>query len=255
MIRGVLLDIGGVLYVGERALPGAVGALARLRAALPVRFLTNTTRSSRRTICTRLAAMDIEVAAGELFVPATAVRAHLTAQGMSAHLLVHPALREDLAGIPAGTPPAAVVVGDAGEAFDYASLNTAFRHLVAGAELFALAANRSFRDADGGLSLDAGPFVHALEYASGCRARVFGKPSPDFYASALRSLGCAAGVAIMVGDDVEADVAGAMAGGMHGLLVRTGKYVAGAEATIAPAPTMVVEDFPAAVDWILAHAG
>ncbi len=43
----------------------------------------------------------------------------------------------------------AVVVGDAGEAFHYASLNRAFRELIDGAKLIALAKNRSFKDADG----------------------------------------------------------------------------------------------------------
>ncbi|TIX45050.1 MAG: TIGR01458 family HAD-type hydrolase, partial [Mesorhizobium sp.] len=82
----------------------------------------------------------------------------------------------------------AVIVGDAGDAFTYAALNDAFRELSAGAELLALATNRTFRDADGGLSLDAGPFVAALEFASLKRANVLGKPSPAFFLSALASM-------------------------------------------------------------------
>ncbi|TIU71607.1 MAG: TIGR01458 family HAD-type hydrolase, partial [Mesorhizobium sp.] len=80
-------------------------------------------------------------------------------------------------------------------------LNDAFRELVAGAELLALATNRTFRDADGALSLDAGPFVAALEFASLKRATVLGKPSPAFFLSALASMNCPPEQAIMVGDD------------------------------------------------------
>ena len=167
--------------------------------------------------------------------------------------MVHPDLREDF--IPAGDGAAgegaAVVVGDAGEAFSYANLNAAFRALDGGAALIALATNRSFRDADGGLSLDAGPFVAALEYASRREADVIGKPAAAFFRAALDSLGVAAGQAAMVGDDVESDVGGAMAAGLAGVLVRTGKYRKGDEARIDPGPSHVADDLAAAVGWLL----
>ncbi|WP_287323374.1 HAD-IA family hydrolase, partial [Mesorhizobium sp.] len=86
------------------------------------------------------------------------------------------------------------------------------------------ATNRTFRDADGELSLDAGPFVAALEFASLKRATVLGKPSSEFFLSALASMDCPPDQAIMVGDDAEADIAGALSAGLSGaLLVRTGK--------------------------------
>jgi FMN phosphatase YigB (HAD superfamily) len=60
-----------------------------------------------------------------------------------------------------------------------------------------------------GLTLDAGPFVAALEYASGKTALVVGKPEPAFFEAALRDLGREAHEVAMVGDDAESDVAGA----------------------------------------------
>jgi HAD superfamily hydrolase (TIGR01458 family) len=146
-----------------------------------------------------------------------------------------------------------VIVGDAGEGFTYRSLNDAFRALADGAYFLALARNHTFRDADGELSLDAGAFVAALEYASGRDAVVLGKPSPDFFHAAVDSLGCSAQEAVMVGDDAEFDVAAAIKAGLSGILVRTGKYQAGVERTVTPAPTAVVDDLAAAVDWILEH--
>jgi ribonucleotide monophosphatase NagD (HAD superfamily) len=75
------------------------------------------------------------------------------------------------------------------------------------------------------LVLDAGPFVAALEFASGKRALVAGKPSAAFYQAALRSLGLdASAAAAMVGDDLWSDVRGAQDAGLQGWLVRTGKY-------------------------------
>jgi len=61
-IRGVLLDISGVLYEGDAPLPGAMAAVGRLReAGLPVRFLTNTTRRPRRAILAQLADLGVAV--------------------------------------------------------------------------------------------------------------------------------------------------------------------------------------------------
>ncbi|NNG05523.1 MAG: TIGR01458 family HAD-type hydrolase [Inquilinus sp.] len=250
-IKGVLLDLGGVVYVGETALPGAVAAVERLRAAgIPFRGLTNTTRQPRRLLLDKLRRLGLDLAPENLFMPAIAARAHLEVRGLAPHLLVHPALEEDFAGLPE-TEPKAVVIGDAAEGFTYAALNRAFRALEAGAEFLALARNRSFRDADGDLSLDAGPFVAALEYATGRQATVLGKPSPDFFAAALASLGCAPAEAAMVGDDVESDIGGAQTAGIPGILVRTGKYQPGDEATVDPPAAAVAADLAAAVGWIL----
>lgn len=255
MIRGVLLDIAGVLCDGETPVPGAPLSVARLRAAgLRVGFLTNTTRQPKRRIVERLGALGIAARPEEVFTPAAAACAWLTAGGFSPQLLIHPDLAEDFADCPRDGPPA-IVLGDAGDGFTYAALNAAFRAILGGAPFLALAANRVFRDADGVLSLDAGAFVHALEYASGQPARVLGKPAPDFFAAALAQLGCSGAEAAMVGDDAESDVAGALVAGLGtAILVRTGKYRPGDEARHAPPPSAVVEDIAAACAHLLAKS-
>jgi HAD superfamily hydrolase (TIGR01458 family) len=252
MIRAVLLDLAGVVYQGEQPLPGAVAAVGALRATeLRLRFLTNTTRMPRRMLLRRLAEMGVGIEEEELFTPAQAASAWLRARKFSAYLLVHPALAEDLEGLN-GTRGEAVVVGDAGEAFTYAALNTAFRKLIAGAAFLALARNRTFKDGEGELSLDAGAFVTALEYSSRREAILLGKPAPDFFRAALAGTACGVEEAVMIGDDAEADVAGALAAGIgSALLVRTGKYRAGDEDGVHPAPTATLDDLAAAARWIL----
>jgi len=252
MIRGVLLDIAGVLYNGDVAIAGATEAVARLReAGLPIRFVSNTTRSSKASVVAQLGSLGFPVTSDELFTPAQAALTWLREHSVSPYLVVHPDLVPDFRDIREGANRA-VIVGDAGEAFDYHTINGAFRQLAAGAEFLALAPNRTFRDVDGELSLDAGPFVAALEFASQRKAIVLGKPAPAFFQAALTHMDCASAEAVMIGDDAETDIAGALAAELgFALLVRTGKYRAGDENKFRPRPTAVVEDVSAAVEWIL----
>ena len=230
--KAVLLDIEGVICVGEDALPGSLDAIRRLRdLGVPHKFITNTTRRPRRQIVEDLARLGVDAASEDVFTPSIAARDLLAAQKLSPLLIVHPNLREDFAGLPdrADGRFDAVVVGDAGIFFTYDLLNRAYRILIEGAAFFALAKNRNFLDRDGQLSLDTGAFVAALEYGSGRTASVVGKPAPAFFRLAIESMGVAAQDVAMIGDDAEADVGGAMAAGLIEILVRTGKYRPGQE--------------------------
>ena len=74
-IDGLLLDLDGVVYVGDKALPGAREAIWKLRAAnIPFRFITNTTRRSRAQLADKLARLDLEIAASDSFTPASLMR-------------------------------------------------------------------------------------------------------------------------------------------------------------------------------------
>lgn len=253
-ISGVLLDLSGVVFSGGEAIGDAVASVRDLReAGLGLRFVTNTTSKPLCTLVERLNRLGIEAVPGDVFTPARAARALVRERGLSPRFLVQPALLEDLDGS-AGGPPDAVIMGDAGAGFTFEALNEAFRLIEDGADFVALAKNRSFKDSDGRLSLDAGPFVAALEYASRREAHLVGKPSPAFYAAALAELGTSADETAMIGDDVESDVAGAMEAGMMGILVRTGKYKEGDEERIEPAPSAVVADLREAVDWVLGRS-
>src|SRR5262245_53228118 len=254
MIRAVLLDLAGVVYQGEHALPGAPDAVAALRkAGFCLRFLTNTTRVPKRVLLQRLTDMNVAIAGEELFTPAQAARAWLAAKTLMPHLLTHPDLAEDFAGLTSSAGEA-VVVGDAAQGFTYDAMNVALRKLLSGAEFLTLARNRTFKDDQGDITLDTGAFVAALEYGSRREAILLGKPAPEFFAAALASVECDASEAVMVGDDAEADVAGALAAGFgSALLVRTGKYRNGDETKVTPAPSATVDDLVAATRWIMEH--
>jgi HAD superfamily hydrolase (TIGR01458 family) len=228
----VLLDLDGVLYVGDQPVPGAARVVDWLeRQRVPYRYLTNTTSRPRQAIVDKLRGMGIAAAAGQILTPAVAALTWLRR-----HNLQHPALFvsdatatefDELDPLADGAEDGAdaVVVGDLGEGWDFATLNRAFRLLMSGAgpPLVALGLTRYWRAGDG-LRLDAGAFVRALEYATSRPAVVLGKPDPEFYRVAVADLDLPVDQVVMVGDDVRSDVEGAQLAGLTGILVRTGKF-------------------------------
>jgi HAD superfamily hydrolase (TIGR01458 family) len=247
---GVLLDIDGVLYVGDEPIADAQETLATLRdASAGLRLLTNTTSRSRRAVHEHLLELGFEVALEEVLTPAAMAVGHCRERGYgTVVLMVGEALREDLASLPEprGDESAeAVILGDLGDGFTPEALNGAFRSLMDGAELIALQHNRYWRRHDA-LVLDVGAYAAALEYATGVDGVTVGKPARAFFQAAMSDLGVSRGV--MVGDDVEADVGGALAADLLGVLVRTGKYRADALASAGVTPTAVIDsiaDLPA----------
>ena len=240
--RGVLLDLDGTVYQAGRSIPGAREAVERIRAAgLPLRFATNTTRVPRAGLVERLRGFGIRVEPSDIV---TAPR--LAAAWLAAHdvrrvaLYVAEATTTEFAGFAVDDEaPDAVVVGDLGSGWTFERLNRAFRQVAGGARLVAIQKNRYWRTGDG-LTLDAGPFVAAIEFACGGAATVAGKPSADFFRGAAASMGLEAGDLVVAGDDVWSDVRGAMAAGARGVLVRTGKFRP-ADLDTAPAPHAVVD--------------
>ncbi len=222
-IKGLLLDIDGVLYVGEKPILGSIEALRKLRKKFQIRFITNTTRKPKRKVVDKLRSMGFEIREEEIFTALGATAEYLRKKKAKAYFLLTEEAMEEVKDL-VGEPPDYVVVGDAYKNFTYDRLNRAFRYLMEGARLITAAKNRYFKDGDGKLSLDAGPFVKALEFASGKRAKVVGKPSKEFFLSAVGSMGLSPQECAVVGDDVETDVLGGMRAGLYGILVKTGKF-------------------------------
>ena len=242
-LRAVLLDLDGVLYLEDEPVAGASEAVERLRECrLDLRFVTNTTSRSRPATLEKLRGLGFPVEEEELVTPAALAVSHCLAAGHTrASLLVRDEVKADFQGLePDERSPQAVIVGDLGESFHYAVLNRAFRHVMNGAELVALQRNRYWRRSDG-LSLDVGPFVAALEYATAQKAHVVGKPARGFFEGVLRDLDRRPQEAAMVGDDIESDVGGALAAGLSGVLVRTGKYRVEAAEASGVRPTATID--------------
>lgn len=252
--EGLLIDIDGVLHVGAKPVAGALEAVELIRhRGLPFRLVTNTTSRSRRLVVERLRGMGFALENEDVLTPASLAVQVCRDRGFERVALhVAPALAEDLADLGDTARlhrPQAVVVGDLGRDFTWDRLNEIFTQLHNGAELIALQRNRFWESQDG-LVLDAGPFVVALEYAASQQALVTGKPSPAFFAQALDQLGVPARDAAMIGDDIEADVGGAIEAGLDGVLVRTGKFRPQALESSGTAPTQVWDSIAELADHL-----
>ena len=225
-VIAVLIDLDGVLYVEHEPIDGSIDAVKRLRArGIGLRFVTNTTAHSRDRTLAKLDRLGFSVAEHELVTPAALALRYCRQRGhRRVALVMNEEVKRDFAELEEADEGAqAVIVGDLGSAFGYDVLNHAFRCVMEGAELIALQKNRYWLRADG-LSLDVGPFVAAIEYATRREAYVVGKPARGFFEQALEDLQVDPVAAAMVGDDIESDIGGALQAGLQAILVRTGKY-------------------------------
>lgn len=231
-LRGILIDMDGVLYAANKIIGGAVETAAWVRGqGIPHLLVTNTTSGSRNALADKLLAFGIPVPETEILTPAAAAAEWLRTQAaVEIALFVRSSARVEFADLfclpdDAECGASYVVVGDLGDRWDYRTLNRAFRLLYhnPSAKLVALGMTRYWVAPDG-ISLDVAPFVVALEHATRRKALVFGKPATPFFVAAVEKLALPANQVIMVGDDIETDVAGAQAAGLKGALVRTGKF-------------------------------
>jgi 4-nitrophenyl phosphatase len=113
-----------------------------------------------------------------------------------------------------------VVVGlDRGVTYD--KLDKAARIARGGATIVATHISRLYAYKTGP-AMATGPLVKAIEYASSKRATVIGKPSTLMFKIALKRAECAGSQAVMVGDQVDTDIAGATRAGVDSILVTSG---------------------------------
>jgi HAD superfamily hydrolase (TIGR01458 family) len=252
LIRLVCVDVDGTISdrFREPVVPGAAAALDRVRERLVLRLVTNVTSLSHATLAQMLREQGLLADPGELVTPATAARQVLAERGHdSGLLLADEAAREDFGWFTEGPSGRAVLLATEGHGLKIADLQPAFRMLLDGASLYTLQQNRYFRKGDD-LVTDLGPVAAFLAYASDREVANLGKPSPLLFEKLARDAGCGLDETVMVGDDAEFDASGSVAIGMHGVLVRTGKYRQGDEQRFTPPPTATLDSVADLPGWL-----
>lgn len=241
-VRLVVFDLDGVIYRGLEPIEGASELVAALHAAgIAVRFATNNSMTERAGYVSRLRGMGIGTVAEEIVTSTSATVEHLRrhapevrsvlavgADGMEAELraagltvtMAGDASMADHAGGPLDRTYDAVVVG-LDPRLDYRRLAVAMRAVNDGARLIATNADARYPTAVGFLP-GAGSIVAALATATGATPEVIGKPSPAMFMAIVEASGVPASETVVIGDNPDADVAGAHRAGCAAILVLTG---------------------------------
>jgi glycerol-1-phosphatase len=245
----LLLDLDGCVYVGETPTRGAADAIAELRAAgKAVMFLTNDARRSPEEYVRKLWSLGLRASLEEVVTVGAAIQFVLAGHpSANTYVIGSPAIFRHVTdaghrvvnGTPRVTEAQFVVVASHDE-LHFNELRDATQAVLAGAEMIAAGRDRTFPTEDG-IWPATGAIVAALEYATERPARSVGKPAPDMFEAALDRLG--SGRALVVGDRLDSDIAGAAAAGLDGAVVLTGVSTrAQAQAATDPAPVAVAED-------------
>jgi HAD superfamily hydrolase (TIGR01450 family) len=245
-LRVFFFDLDGVLSVGKEK-PRYLGGrevVSRLKELGKKAYvLTNDSTQTREEISRNLSGLGFTIAVDEILTSSYLTARYLTERFGHArfYLVGEQGLRRELetAGHESSDHPQVVVVA-LDRQLTYEKLNDALAFLRAGAVLVGSYGGAVYMSASGP-ALSAGPIVKTLEFASGKRAAMIGKPATRMFRLALTLANERPNNAVMVGDQVETDLIGARKAGIHTILVLTGVET---EATMAHSkfkPDAVIE--------------
>lgn len=249
------MDVYGVAYnCGEQStlIEGSVEAIDKLRkAGIPFRFCSNTSTKPSSEVIKSLRSFGFDVKDDEVFTPIPALKKFLKVNNYRPFLLLDPNT-DSLFTEFDQTNPNCVVLGDAKHRFSYENLNKAFQILTSNPDsvLVTLGTGKYYKETEGTM-LDCGTFAKALEFASDKTAVIIGKPSKDYFLTALESMQIKPEEVVMIGDDIVGDVQGAQRAGLTGIQVRTGKYRSSDEPHSFVKPDGYVNNLLEAVDCFL----
>jgi 4-nitrophenyl phosphatase len=242
-LRGLLLDLDGVVYRGMDPLPGAAELSATLRSlGIRYAFVTNNATLTPRQYQVKLGRMGVHVKAHEVLTSPQATAAYLKAgapPGTAVYVIGEHGLRQALrsAGFDVGGPDPKYVVVGLDRHLTYKRLAEASLAIRRGAALVATNADPAI-PVEAGMWPGAGAILAAVEKATATEAVVIGKPQPTLVRIALERIGTDPERTAMVGDQVGTDIRAGEAAGLKTILVDG----ALAPVTAEPRPDLVVRD-------------
>ncbi len=262
-IDGFVFDLDGTVYLGDRALPGAVETIETLRAQdKHILFVSNKPLEPRHAYAAKLTRLGIPTSTDDVITSGYVLGYHLARQYPSLRYYVvgeQPLLDElrshglDIAGEFDAQDPKDVIQPEGIDAvviafdrtLDYRKLNTAYQALQNGARFFATNADKMCPMPGGGIP-DAGATIAALEHITGRKLELLaGKPSLLIMQVALDRLGLPAERCMMVGDRLETDMRMGQQAGMVTAAVMTGASTREDVARMEQPPDLVLENIGA----------
>ncbi len=263
-LRGVLIDLDGVIYTGRDPIPGAAGFLAEARRrALRFLLVTNNSTTSPELVAERLRGMHIEVEPHEILTSAQAAVAYVKLYAESGARvrivgeagLRHAAEQEGFRIIDDGDGSADWVIAGLDRAFTYEKLASATRDILGGARFVATNADALLPIEGGQVIPGAGTMVATIKTATAVEPVVLGKPEPGLFAHGLRRLGgLSANDTAMIGDRLDTDIVGGRQAGLRTILVLSGVTTSTEAAIANPPPDAIVSDLGNVSDLLGWHS-
>jgi len=247
-IDAIIMDMDGVLWTGDLALPGLIPFFEMLRGrGIPFALATNNSGKSPATYVEKLAKSGVSGVRDEQIVTSgTATASYLQTRyphGTPVHILGGDGLRQVMveAGFTLADAGARAVVVGLDPQLTYDKLKRAALLIRGGADFIATNQDMTIPSSEG-LAPGAGSLVAALRAATDCEPGVtIGKPGAPMFEAALRLLGARPEHTLMLGDRLNTDIEGAARLGLRTALVLTGVSTR-AEAEAASRPPDGVYD-------------
>ena len=251
-LRGLLIDLDGVVYTGRDPILGAASFLAEARRrGLKFLLVTNNSTTSPELVAERLRTMHVEVEPNEILTSAQAAVAYVRTHGdpgARVRIVGEAGLRqaaeeEGLSVVEDGEASSDWVIAGLDRSFNYVKLTGAMRAIMGGARFVATNADALLPVEGGQVVPGAGTMIAAIQTATGVQPLVVGKPEPGLFEHALRRLGGLSPEHVaMVGDRLDTDVVGGQRAGLRTILVLSGVTNPGEAAVAEPQPDAIVTD-------------
>ncbi len=255
-IKGILADIDGTLYFKGSAISGTIEAVEKLRKkGIKLLFFTNTDSKSPRSVFNTLNEYGFSIKEREIFTPIIALKEFLAeCPDKKIYLVTTEEVKEEFQKfrqIKSSEVPDFVIIGDFHDNWDVNRLNIAFKYVIKHkAKLLGTQGNKYYLDRNGEPVIDTGSFVWMIANAANVTPKIFGKPSKEYFVQALKRLNLLAKNTVVIGDDIESDIEGALNANIRGILVKTGKgqFFNPLESDIHP--NMVINSFSSILELL-----
>jgi HAD superfamily hydrolase (TIGR01458 family) len=254
-IKGFLVDLDGTLYFKRKPISKSIETVSILRKmGINLLFLTNTDSKSPNTIFKILQEYGFSINKDEIFTPIIALKEYLSKYPNKTSYIIstEEVAKEfkDFKQVKESEVPDFVILGDFHDNWDVHRLNKAFKYVLKGANLLGTQGNTYYLDHNGEPVIDTGSFVQMIAKAANVTPKIFGKPSKEYFMQALEILKLKANEVVVIGDDIESDIKGAINANIKGILVKTGKGQYYDSSKLDIKPYLILESFSSILEII-----
>jgi HAD superfamily hydrolase (TIGR01458 family) len=227
-IKGILVDLDGTLYFKGNPIPGSIEAVSKLKEmGIKLLFLTNTDSKTPISILKMVQGFGFLIEMEEIFTPIIALKKYLSNDlDKKSYIISTKEVAKEFKEYPqikGSEIPDFVIISDFHDNWDVHHLNNAFKYVLKGAKLLGTQGNKYYLDQNGEPVIDTGSFVEMIANAANVIPKIFGKPSKEYFLQALEMLNLNHNEVLVIGDDINSDINGAINANIKGILVKTGK--------------------------------